>query len=680
MMISRPLLKQSVKANFTRWIIVTFASCFIVAVVILILGNLNVNKIRGSLEDLFEDSDKQAEIQYESVDNYQKVYDVYNGALDKYKEYDDILERAIAGTATEDEYADFSEEFIDAIEKIRNGESKIASSKTQISSGEKQLASSKSQYDSSKTEADIQKGSLISKQEQLSTGIAKSQAELQDLKSKLEQVNSGIEQVNSGLAQVKAGYVQIEAAQSSSGTVNPEEMTAEQLAILSAQKTALEAKKAELDQTKAGLEAKLQELNGQKAQLEAGIAQYESGLAEAQSNLEKVNGGISTIDSKLAEGQSQISSAQQTISSSKTKLTSAENELESSKEELRTKTREALLDKIADGVYDEAIKENDEETSEKSKNMAKEVIEKYQNGEITDNESVKRLAKNYVANSVYDEAIKENSEEDSSLAKEIASTAIDEYNNKVESGTSEEDALNSISRSLIDQLPDDVEDAILEIKDLDVYGLVVGNILFRIAGLLLPMIFVIMTANGLLAGQVDSGSMAYILSTPTKRSKVTITQMIYLMLSVLLMYVCVGVTSVICMKIIKDSEITITIEEMVKFNIGAFFVMLAVSGICYLSSAIFNREKNSISVGGGITMFFLVCSILGLFGEDVIPSAIRIDAMNYFNYASIISLFNVHSMLNGTNDYIGGLLILLVIALVTYFIGIIKFDRKDLPL
>jgi len=290
------------------------------------------------------------------------------------------------------------------------------------------------------------------------------------------------------------------------------------------------------------------------------------------------------------------------------------------------------------------------------------------------------MAKNYVVNSVYEEALKDNSEEDSKTAKDIAATAIDDYNNKVQNGTSKEDALASISKSLIEQLPDDVEDAILEIRDLDVYGLVVGNILFRIAGLLLPMIFVIMTANGLLAGQVDSGSMAYILSTPTKRSKVTITQMLYLIMAVLLMYICICTTSVVCMEIIKDSEITITIEEMVKFNIGAFFVMFAVSGICYLSSAIFNREKNSISVGGGLTMFFLVCSILGLFGEEVIPSAIRIDAMNYFNYASIITLFNVNSMLNGTNEYICGLAILFGIGMIAYIIGIIKFDKKDLPL
>ena len=636
-MFSKPLFKQSIKANFTRWIIVTFASCFIVAVVILILGNLNVNKIRGSLEDLFEDSDKQADIQYKSADSYQKTYDVYTKTLDKYKEMTDILERAISGEANEEEYADFSEEFKDAIKKIRDGETEIASSKSKLSSGESELASSKSTYNLSKTEAESQKTELQSTQKQLEEGIAKSEKEMSELKENLNTVNAGITQINQSYEQAD-------------------------------------------EQTKTALDAQLKDLKDKKAQLEAGISQYETGISEAKTNLEKVKSGIGTIDTKLSQGQSQITAAEKKISTSKSALSSAESTLASSKEELRTKTIEALYDKIVDGVYDEAIKDNDEETAQKSKELAKEILDKYKNGENTNEEEIQKMAKNYVTNSVYEEAIKENSEEDSKTAKDIASTAIDDYNNKIENGTTKEEALDSISKSLIEQLPDDVEDAILEIKDLDVYGLVVGNILFRIAGLLLPMIFVIMTANGLLAGQVDSGSMAYILSTPTKRSKVTITQMIYLILGVLLMYVCICTTSIVCMEIIKDSEITITIEEMIKFNIGAFFVMFAVSGICYLSSAIFNREKNSISVGGGLTMFFLVCSILGLFGEKVIPSAIRIEAMNYFNYASIISFFNVNSMLNGTNDYMVGLAILFAIGIVTYIIGIIKFDKKDLPL
>ena len=86
------------------------------------------------------------------------------------------------------------------------------------------------------------------------------------------------------------------------------------------------------------------------------------------------------------------------------------------------------------------------------------------------------------------------------------------------------------------------------------------------------------------------------------------------------------------------------------------------------------------SVGGGLTMFFLVATILGLFGSQVIPSAIRIDAMKYFNYVSIISLFDATSILAGSLTYLWKFAILIVIGVVCYFIGIKKFDKKDLPL
>ena len=706
-MFSKPLFKQSIKANFTRWIIVTLASCFIVAVVILILGNLNVNKIRGSLEDLFKDSEKQVDIQKESVENYNKVYDVYSESLEKYKEYEDIVERAIAGKANKSEYEDFTDEFKDAIKKIRNGESTLASSKSQLSSGQKELESSKSTFESSKasatdTEVDlkVKKQQLESGIGQYESGISKSEKELEDLKTNLQKVNAGIAQYKEGILKSETEMSKLK---STLETVNAgiNQINASYDLVDDETKLALDAQLNELNENKSNLEAgitqyeegitkaksEMADLQEKKAALESGISQYESGitkskneLSELKSNLDKVNNGLNTIDTQLNEASSQIQEAEKQISDSSSQIKSAENKLASSKQELKTKTLDALKDKIADGVYDEAIKENDEETSQKSKNMAIEVIDAYRNGDIVKEDDIKTLAKNYVADSVYDEAIKDNTESDSEFAKSIAASAIDEYNNKLDSGKSEEEAIEAISESLIEKLPEDVQDAIEEIKDLDVYGLVVGNILFRIAGLLLPMIFVIMTANDLLAGQVDSGSMAYILSTPTRRSKVTITQMLYLMMSVLVMYVCICTTSIVCMEIIKDSEITITKEEMVKFNMGSFFVMFAVSGICYLSSSIFNREKNSISVGGGLTMFFLVCSILGLFGEEVIPSAIRIDAMNYFNYASIITLFNVNSMLNGTNEYMKGLTILFAIGMIAYIIGIMKFDRKDLPL
>ena len=60
--------------------------------------------------------------------------------------------------------------------------------------------------------------------------------------------------------------------------------------------------------------------------------------------------------------------------------------------------------------------------------------------------------------------------------------------------------------------------------------------------------------------------------------------------------------------------------------------------------------------------------------------AIRIDAMKYFNYVSIISLFDAISIFNGTLTFLWKWVILLAIGAITYTVGILKFEKKDLPL
>jgi len=87
-----------------------------------------------------------------------------------------------------------------------------------------------------------------------------------------------------------------------------------------------------------------------------------------------------------------------------------------------------------------------------------------------------------------------------------------------------------------------------------------------------------------------------------------------------------------------------------------------------------------MALGGGLSMFFLVATMLGLFGSHVIPSVIRIGALNYFNYVSIISLFDVVNVLDGGYMWIWKLVILLAIGVVGYVCGAIKFRKKDLPL
>lgn len=59
---------------------------------------------------------------------------------------------------------------------------------------------------------------------------------------------------------------------------------------------------------------------------------------------------------------------------------------------------------------------------------------------------------------------------------------------------------------------------------------------YKMIAVLLGMVYVIITSTNLVVDEVDSGSMAYTLSTPVKRSSVVVTKLVFMVTSVILMF------------------------------------------------------------------------------------------------------------------------------------------------
>lgn len=108
----------------------------------------------------------------------------------------------------------------------------------------------------------------------------------------------------------------------------------------------------------------------------------------------------------------------------------------------------------------------------------------------------------------------------------IASVFIAIYDPKTMQGMTEMIANTGLASMMGDRL--DGLSSLLGMLGENFYGGILGSIL--------PIIYVIMTCNTLVASQVDKGSLAYTLSTPIKRSKVVITQAIYMIGSLFLMF------------------------------------------------------------------------------------------------------------------------------------------------
>jgi ABC-2 type transport system permease protein len=139
---------------------------------------------------------------------------------------------------------------------------------------------------------------------------------------------------------------------------------------------------------------------------------------------------------------------------------------------------------------------------------------------------------------------------------------------------------------------------------------------YSIHGVILPIIFIIITANSLIASQVDRGSMAYLLSTPIKRSAVVGTQAVYMVTSILVMFIIVTIVGLFSIHIFQG-DIDINITDYLLLNLGLFLLMFAISSISFLFSCIFNLSKNSLALGAGIPIAFFLFQLMSQVDESL---------------------------------------------------------------
>lgn len=206
---------------------------------------------------------------------------------------------------------------------------------------------------------------------------------------------------------------------------------------------------------------------------------------------------------------------------------------------------------------------------------------------------------------------------------------------------------------------------------------------YTIMGLLPIFIFIVIVGNSLIVDQVDRGSMAYVLSTPTKRSAVTNTQIIFMLATPLLM---IGIT---CAARLGASFIfldDVNAKEIIVMYLGMYILVEAVAGICYLGSCIFDQSRKAMGFGGGLTVWFFLASLLGMFGSgDMVKMGFGAEALDVFNKLTLVGLYDIKSISTIGSDsvdtaFIWKLAILAGISIVCYAAGSIRFQKKDLPL
>ena len=181
------------------------------------------------------------------------------------------------------------------------------------------------------------------------------------------------------------------------------------------------------------------------------------------------------------------------------------------------------------------------------------------------------------------------------------------------------------------------------------------------------MIDLIIIGTRMIAGQVDKGSMGYILSNPVTRTQITFTNALFLIVSLVLMYALIAVIGIGAGAITHPGELDN--GAIIGLSSGAVALQFAISGIVYCSSCIFNRSNRSLIFGAGLPIIFYAANLLAGISKD----------LSFFKYISLLTLFDAESIISG-QGYALNFIVLAGMALILYIVGIKVFKEKDLPL
>jgi len=197
---------------------------------------------------------------------------------------------------------------------------------------------------------------------------------------------------------------------------------------------------------------------------------------------------------------------------------------------------------------------------------------------------------------------------------------------------------------------------------------ILGGVIYGTLGVLLSVIYVIITANSLIASQVDRGSMAYTLSTPITRAKVVCTQALYLISALFAMFTAVTIAGLAAVAT-HGTAINFAIPDFVNLNLGIFLLAFATASISFLFSCVFNLSSKSLALGAGIPIAFFVFEIMAGTSAD----------FEFLKYFSLNTLFDP-SAITGGGSFLPQFIVLAFIGAMLYLLGIKIFKEKDLPL
>lgn len=194
-----------------------------------------------------------------------------------------------------------------------------------------------------------------------------------------------------------------------------------------------------------------------------------------------------------------------------------------------------------------------------------------------------------------------------------------------------------------------------------------ANWLYGLLMIAFPMIYSILLSNKLVAKMVDNGSFAYLLSTPNSRVKIILTQGLYALSSLVLLFLAVFGLGVGICEIMQPG--ILKIGAFFSLNLTTMLVNMVTLMISFFCSCLFNETKLSTGFGAGIPIMFLLLKMISGASED----------LDFLKNFTIFGIYDPVEIVKG-KAVLGVNLFFLGVILLLFAAGLFLFKRKRLPL
>lgn len=184
---------------------------------------------------------------------------------------------------------------------------------------------------------------------------------------------------------------------------------------------------------------------------------------------------------------------------------------------------------------------------------------------------------------------------------------------------------------------------------------------------LFPMVYCIILANRLVAKWVYEGSFTSLLSTPNSRIKIIVTQGIYMLASIAVLFTVLFLVGYGMSEHFFPGMLDVKV--FLKLNLGACLMTMTIGMFCFFFSCLFNSTKPALFFGALIPIVFFLLNTLSKLSEKTA----------FLGKFSLYNAFDGLAIVNGQSSITlicGGFAIIILVLFVSA-VGV--FSLKRLP-